>query len=106
MIEEIARETGLPPDKVPQVIEKTFAHVHRGLYERQGPNGNYVGGALSMDLGYRAFLHFIGIVLCTAEDYGLEDPGEFTEYADRIVPADIHREVLSTVESWERLEPR
>jgi hypothetical protein len=106
MIEYIAGETGLHPEKVQEVIDRVFVHVHRGLHERGGQNGDYVGGPLAIDLGLRAYLHFIGIVMCLVEDYGLDEPGEFAEYGDRIVPRDVHREVIAEVETWRRREPR
>ncbi len=106
MIEEIAAETELDPEKVQQIVDLALAHLHRGFHERHGQNGDYVGGALALDLGMRAYLHFIGIVLCLMKDYLLEEPGEFAEYGNRIVPRNIHDEVIAEMEAWRKREPR
>lgn len=106
LMEELMEETGIRPEILEVVVTRTLSHLHRGFFERRAQNGDYVGGLLPLDLGPRAYLHFLGMVLCLAEDYSLDEPGEFAEYGDRIVPRVIHDSLVAEVESWRRRQPR
>lgn len=106
LIEQLAEETGLRPEVLRVVVTRTLAHLHRGFQERRGQNGDYVGGSLALDVGYEGYLHFLGMVICLAEKYVLDEPGEFAEYGDRIVPREIHETVIAEVETWQNREPR
>jgi hypothetical protein len=106
LMEELTEETGIRPEILEVVVKRTLAHLHRGFYERHGQNGDYIGGLLVFDLPYDAYLHFIGMVRCLAEDYILGEPAEFTEYGDRVVPRDVHEAVSAEVKTWRRPESR
>jgi hypothetical protein len=106
LMEELIAETGVRPEILDVVVKRTLAHLHRGFYERHGQNGDYVGGQLAIDLPYEAYLHFLGVVLCVAEDYNLDEPGEFAEYGRLIVPREIHEAVIAEVDTWRRPESR
>ena len=107
LIEELKEETGIRPETLRLIVTRTLSHLHRGFHERGGRSRDYVGGRLSLDLGYEGYLHFLGMVYCLVQDYGLEEEARwFMEYGDRIVPRDIHDSVMTGMESWKEREPR
>ncbi|MFP5237647.1 MAG: hypothetical protein ACLGSD_17265 [Acidobacteriota bacterium] len=106
LIEELIDETGLQPDVLGLVVTRTLRHLHRGFHERAGQNGDYVGGQSSLDVGQEGYLHLLGMLICFAEDYVIDEPGEFLEYGDRIVPRSIHEQVIAEMETWRKREPR
>jgi len=107
LIDDLVEETGLRPEILRVAVTRTMAHLHRGFHERCGPSGDYVGGSLSIDLGFEGHLHFLGMVYCLVQDYGLEEEARwFMEYGDRIVPREIHEAIFLKMDSWKKREPR
>jgi len=107
LIDELAEETGIRPEILRIVVTSTLSHLHRGFHERAGQNVDYFGGRLPLDLGFEGYLHFLGMVYCLVQDYGLEEEARwFMEYGDRIVPREIHEAIFLKMDSWKKREPR
>ncbi len=104
LVEEVVEQTGLSHDQVQDVITKTFAHIHKGFFERSstGSYGGYVGGPLTCDIGSEAYYHFIGMLVSMDEDYFHDEPRIWSEYAKRLIPAEDLDRYEEKIKNWKR----
>jgi hypothetical protein len=100
LIDSITSQTGLDSQKVREVIDLLCEHLHRGFYEGHGQNGDYVGGALSVDVGYHAFLHLIGVLKSIQRSYYPDEDVAWQEYANRIVPREYWAKFDTQINTW------
>jgi hypothetical protein len=99
MISEIASNTGLPQNKVVEVIEVFARVLHRRIYEYRGLNGDFIGEALLWETSSQAYFHLLGVLKLLAERYEWES-GTASEYLLRLGRAEDWEPYRCQMEGW------
>jgi hypothetical protein len=105
LTEQLAVRFRLSLTDTREILEEVFAHIHRRLFEGKngdGPriNGDYIGESLRWDIGSDAYFHFIGMLVCITKYYGVEEPGEWVEYASRTFSAEEAERLNAQMSNW------
>lgn len=83
MIKEIADNVGEEGELVENVLNEFCYQLHKGIFEYEGINGDFIGEELSHILPRQAFYHLLGFLQEFANKYGF-DENSAAEYLGRL----------------------
>jgi hypothetical protein len=101
MIKEIADNTGEEPRTVENILKEFCLQLHKGLFEYEGLNGDYIGEELHHIIPEQAFYHLIGFLQQFADKYGLDEDFA-SEYLGRLGTRATWLPYRHQTESWKK----
>lgn len=83
MIKEIAKNLGEEEELVANVLNEFCYQLHKGIFEYEGVNGDFIGEELHYLIPNQAFYHLLGFLQEFANKYGFDEDSA-SEYLLRL----------------------